>query len=91
MNTGHRRPRSAVRVILVDFKKDFVLIDHRIILGKVRELAIPREIFLYDVDFLTDRLERGKLLITAILNGLAFPQRSTRNEIGLLVLPANDK
>ena len=36
---------SSIGVILVDFKKDFVLIDHRIILGKVRELAIPREIF----------------------------------------------
>ena len=52
---------SAVRAILFDYKKAFDLIDHRILLGKVRELAIPREIFLWIADFLTDRFLRVKL------------------------------
>lgn len=52
---------SAVRVFLFDYKKAFDLIDHRILMGKVRELAIPREIFLWVVDFLMNRFQRVKL------------------------------
>lgn len=52
---------SAVRVILFDFKKAFDLIDHHILLRKLRQLAIPRENFLWVTDFLMDRFQRVKL------------------------------
>ena len=52
---------SAVRVILFDYKRAVNLIDHRILLRKVCELAISREIFLWIADFLTDRFQRVKL------------------------------
>ena len=44
---------SAVRVILFYYKKAFDLIDHHILLGKIRKSAIPKEIYQWVADFLT--------------------------------------
>ena len=57
MGTGTDDTGSAVRVILFYYRKAFDLIDHRILLGNVRELGISKEIFLWVADFITDRFQ----------------------------------
>ena len=52
---------STVRVVLFDFKKAFDLIDHRILLEKLKNFDIPEWIRLWIEDFLTDRHQRVKL------------------------------
>ena len=53
---------SAVRVVLLDYRKAFDLVDHSIILAaKILELHIPRGIARWVCDFLMDRRQRVKL------------------------------
>ena len=53
--------RSAVRVVLFDFKKAFDLIDHSILVEKLMTFDIPHGIIKWIVDFLIDRKQRVKL------------------------------
>ena len=52
---------STVRVVLFDFKKAFDLIDHWILLDKLKEYDLPGWTFQWIADFLTDRKQRVKL------------------------------
>ena len=52
---------STVRVVLFDFKKAFDLIDHRILLEKLKNFDMPEWVRLWIEDFLTDRHQRVKL------------------------------
>ena len=52
---------STVRVVLFDFKKAFDLIDHRILLEKLKNFDMPEWVCLWIEDFLTDRHQRVKL------------------------------
>ena len=52
---------SAVRVVLLDYRKAFDLVDHSILAAKILELRIPRRIARWVCDFLTDRRQRVKL------------------------------
>ena len=53
--------RAAVRVVLFDYKKEFDLIDHQILVQKILSLNIPRSIARWVADFLTNRKQRVKL------------------------------
>lgn len=50
-----------MRKILFDYRKAFDLIDHYILMEKIRSLSIPYEVFRWVIDFLTDRFQRVKL------------------------------
>ena len=52
---------ATVRAVLFYFKKAFDLIDHRILVSKLRVYDIPEAVLSWITDFLTDRKERGKL------------------------------
>ena len=52
---------SAVRVVLLDYRKAFDLVDHSILAAKILELRIPRRIARWLCDFLMDRRQRVKL------------------------------
>ena len=52
---------ASVRVILFDFKKAFDLIDHRILVRKLRTYNIPDAVISGITDFLTSRKQRVKL------------------------------
>ena len=52
---------STVRVVLFDFKKAFDLIDHGILLEKLKNFDMPEWVRLWIEDFLTDRHQRVKL------------------------------
>ena len=52
---------STVRVVLVDFKKAFDLIDHWILLNKLKEYDLPVWTFQWIADFLRNREQRVKL------------------------------
>lgn len=52
---------ASVRVLLFDYRKAFDLIDHRILLTKIRQLSIPQFIINWLTDFLTSRAQRVKL------------------------------
>ena len=52
---------STVRVVLFDFKKAFDLIDHRILLTKLKNFDMPEWVRLWIEDFLIDRHQRVKL------------------------------
>ena len=50
-----------VRAVFLDFKKAFDLIDHRILVSKLRVYEILEAVLLCITDFLTDRKQRVKL------------------------------
>ena len=52
---------STVRVVMIDFKKAFDLIDHRILAEKLLQYEIPTGILHWIIDFLTNRKQRVKL------------------------------
>ena len=52
---------ATVRALLFDFKKAFDLIDHRILVSKLRVYGIPEAVLSWITDFLTDRKQRVKL------------------------------
>ena len=52
---------SAVRVILFDYRKAFDLIDHALLADKISNLAIPRAVARWTIDFLMNRKQRVKL------------------------------
>ena len=52
---------SAVRGVLLDYRKAFDLVDHSILAAKILELRIPRRIARWVCDFLMDRRQRVKL------------------------------
>ena len=45
---------ATVRAVLFDFKKAFDLIDHRILVSKLRVHDIPEAVLSWITDFLTD-------------------------------------
>ena len=52
---------STVRVVLVDYRKAFDLIDHALLAGKLLALDTPVGVSFWTMDFLTDRTQRVKL------------------------------
>ena len=52
---------ATVRAVLFNFKKAFDLIDHRILVSKLRVHDIPEAVLSWITDFLTDRKQRVKL------------------------------
>ena len=52
---------DTVRIILIDYRKAFDLIDHNVLIQKVHRLDIPRYIVHWVADFLTNRQQRVKL------------------------------
>ena len=52
---------TAVRIIQLDYRKAFDLIDHQILANKVSFLRIPRGVARWICDFLMDRQQRVKL------------------------------
>ena len=52
---------AVVRVLLFDFKKAFDLIDHHLLVEKLRLFDIPKWVLNWIVDFLSGRKQRVKL------------------------------
>ena len=52
---------STIRVLLCDYRKAFDLIDHSLLVTKLKQLYIPRSIINWVVSFLTCRSQRVKL------------------------------
>lgn len=52
---------STVRVVLLDYRKAFDLIDHTILAGKLVSLDIPHGIICWIIDFLKNRKQRVKI------------------------------
>ena len=52
---------TAVRIVLLDYRKAFDLIDHRILIQKIYSLRIPRGVARWTCDFLINREQRIKL------------------------------
>ena len=51
---------AAVRIVLLDYRKAFDLIDHRILVQKISSLQIPPGVTRWVCDFLMDRKQRVK-------------------------------
>ena len=54
-------PGKAVRVLLLDFRKAFDLVDHRILLQKLANTGIPNFLLRWIASFLTERKQRVKM------------------------------
>ena len=52
---------TTIRVTLLDYQKAFDLIDHKILVSKLRKLSKPTRIINWITDFLSDRFQRIKL------------------------------
>ena len=57
---------STIRTLLFDYKKAFDLIDHSILVRKLRALTIPPSVTNWIIDFLSDRLQRIKLFESCV-------------------------
>ena len=55
------RNGATVTTLLFDYRKAFDVIDHSILVNKLRNLAVPRSIINWIVDFLSNPLQRAKL------------------------------
>ena len=54
--------RATVTTLLFDYRKTFDLIDHSILVNKLRNLDVPRSIVNWIIDFLSNRFQRKLLL-----------------------------
>ena len=84
---------SAVRVVLLDYRKAFDLVDHSILAAKILELRIPRRIARWVCDFLMDRRQRVKLSNDCFSEWGAVPSgvpQGTKLGHRLFVLMIND-
>ena len=52
---------ATVRVFLFDYRKAFDLIDHSILVKKLKQIKVPNSITNWIIDFLSDRSQRVKL------------------------------
>ena len=55
------RNGATATTLLFDYRKAFDLIDHSILVNKLRNLALPRSIINWIIDFLSYPLQRTKL------------------------------
>ena len=52
---------ASVRVLLFDYQKAFDLIDHKILVNKLKQVNIPNSVINWVIDFLSGRSQRFKL------------------------------
>ena len=52
---------DSVRVLLLDYRKAFDLIDHKILVKNLRQVDIPSSVINWIIDFLSGRSQRVKL------------------------------
>ena len=65
---------STIRTILFDCRKAFDLIDHRILVRKLRSLDLPVSIINWIIDFLSNRFQReGRLCVRMGFGSLRGP------------------
>ena len=55
------RNGATVITLLFDYRKAFDVIDHSILVNKLRNLAVPRSLINWIIDFLSNPLQRTKL------------------------------
>ena len=56
---------STIRVLLCDYSKAFDLIDHRLLVNKIKQLDIPNSVINWVISFLTCRLQRVNSFIVS--------------------------
>ena len=67
MSTVHNLAKASngngalVRLVLLDFRKAFDLVDHQILIKKLHSLAVPSSVINWVRDFLTNRQQRVKM------------------------------
>ncbi|XP_074632479.1 uncharacterized protein LOC141890839 [Acropora palmata] len=52
---------ASVRVLLFDYRKAFDLIDHKILVNKLKQVNLPNSVINWFIDFLSGRSQRVKL------------------------------
>ena len=52
---------ASVRVLLFDYRKAFDLIDHKILVNKLKQVNIPNSVINWVIDFLSGRSQRVNL------------------------------
>ena len=84
---------SAVRVVLLDYRKAFDLVDHNTLAAKILGLRIPSGVGRWICDFLMDRRQRVKLSSDCFSEWGAVPSRvphGTKLGPWLFILMIND-
>ena len=70
---------ATVRIVLFDFKKAFDLIDHNLLMSKLRQLELDSRVINWLKDFLTNRYQRTKLASDCYSEWGRVPQGSKRS------------
>ena len=84
---------SAVRVVCLDYRKAFDLVDHGTLADKIMGLRIPRGVARWVCDFLMDRPQRVKLSSDRFSEWGAVPSgvpQGTKLGLWLFILMIND-
>ena len=70
--------RAIKRTVLFDYRKDFDLIDHSILIRKLCMLEVPNSIVNWIIDFCQTDLRKSNLVKDMYLSGNLSPQASPR-------------
>ena len=82
---------ATVRIVLLDYRKAFDLIDRQILVDKILSLRMPRGVAHWVCDFLSNRFQRVSSCPTiASLNGVQFCLVFPRVRPWLFLLMIND-
>ena len=83
---------ATVRTLLFDYRKAFDLIDHSILVNKLRNLTVPSSIINWIIDFLSNRSQRIKLAKGCYFRVGPSPLRGTAEyQIRSMAFCINDK
>ena len=81
---------TSVRVLLFDYRKAFDLIDHRILVNKLKQVNISNSVINWVIDFLSGRSQSQTWKGLRFRVGLSAVRSATGDKVGSLAFSFDD-